>query len=72
MKRNFGGVWDIDTPPIGPLQFRVLVTSGYDRKWVSSKYVLPSDWKEGIVYDSGVQIEDIAQESCNPCDTSNW
>eukprot|EP01018_Ginkgo_biloba_P023060 Gb_29322 [translate_table: standard] len=72
MKRNFGGIWDIDKPPTGPLQFRFLVTSGYDKKWVWSKYVLPSDWKEGVLYDSGLQIEDIAQESCSPCDTSYW
>eukprot|EP01018_Ginkgo_biloba_P023062 Gb_29324 [translate_table: standard] len=72
MNRNHGGVWDINKPPKGPLQFRFLITGGYDGKWVWSKYVLPSDWKIGIIYDSGVQIEDIAQESCSPCDTSNW
>ncbi|EHA8589433.1 hypothetical protein COCNU_scaffold009787G000010 [Cocos nucifera] len=45
------------------MQFRMVVTGGYDGKWVwAQKAVLPVEWKTGLVYDSGVQITDIAQE----------
>eukprot|EP01018_Ginkgo_biloba_P023046 Gb_24808 [translate_table: standard] len=70
--RNHGAVWDISDPPTGPLQFRLVITSGYDGKWVWAKHVLPANWKPGVIYDTLVQIHDIAQEACSPCDTSNW
>ncbi|XP_058090721.1 expansin-like A2 [Magnolia sinica] len=72
MTRNYGAVWDTDRAPAGPLQFRLVVTGGYDGKWVWAKHVLPADWKAGVVYDSGVQINDIAQEGCPTCDNSQW
>ncbi|TYJ44484.1 hypothetical protein E1A91_A03G228600v1 [Gossypium mustelinum] len=72
MTRNYGAVWDSSRVPNGALQFRFVVTSGYDGKWVWAKNVLPADWKIGVIYDSGVQITDIAQEGCSPCDDGNW
>jgi len=72
MSRNHGAVWDTSRVPDGPLQFRVVVTSGYDGKDIWAKNVLPADWKAGVVYDSGVQISDIAQEGCSPCDSGIW
>lgn len=72
MSRNHGAVWDTSRVPEGALQFRLVVTSGYDGKWVWAKSVLPADWTAGKVYDSGVQIDDIAQEGCNPCDEGDW
>ncbi|XP_059647412.1 expansin-like A1 [Cornus florida] len=72
MSRNYGAVWDTSRVPTGPLQFRLVVTSGYDGKRVWAQNVLPADWKTGTVYDSGVQINDIAQEGCSPCDDGNW
>ncbi|XP_050230885.1 expansin-like A1 [Mercurialis annua] len=72
MSRNYGAVWDTDRVPEGALQFRFVVTGGYDGKWIWAKSVLPADWKAGVVYDSGVQITDIAQEGCSPCDDSIW
>ncbi|XVF68029.1 hypothetical protein PTKIN_Ptkin10aG0170000 [Pterospermum kingtungense] len=72
MSRNYGAVWDTSRVPNGALQFRFVVTSGYDGKGVWAKSVLPADWKTGVVYDSGVQITDIAQEGCSPCDDSQW
>lgn len=50
------------------VSFRLVVTAGYDGKWIWAKKVLPADWKNGLIYDSGLQITDIAQEACSPCD----
>ncbi|KAK8668408.1 hypothetical protein V6N13_105863 [Hibiscus sabdariffa] len=73
MSRKHGAVWDTSRVPNGALQFRFVVTAGFDGKWVWAKtLVLPADWKTGVVYDSGVQITDIAQEGCFPCDDSQW
>ncbi|KAI3446319.1 hypothetical protein Pfo_002984 [Paulownia fortunei] len=72
MSRNYGAVWDTSRVPNGPLQFRFVVTAGYDGKWYWAKRVLPADWKNGVMYDSGLQITDIAQEGCSPCDDSTW
>lgn len=72
MTRNYGAVWDTDRVPAGPLQFRLVVTGGYDGKMIWARKVLPADWKTGIIYDSGVQISDIAQEGCPVCDVGEW
>lgn len=73
MSRNHGAIWDSSRVPAGPLQFRMVVTAGYDGKWIwAQKEILPMDWKVGFVYDTGVQIKDIAQEGCSPCDEDEW
>ncbi|KAK4746633.1 hypothetical protein SAY87_025670 [Trapa incisa] len=72
MRRNFGAVWDTSRVPEGALQFRFVVTAGFDGKWVWAKSVLPADWKVGGIYNTGVQITDIAQEGCYPCDDGSW
>ncbi|XP_010242840.1 PREDICTED: expansin-like A1 [Nelumbo nucifera] len=72
MSRNYGTVWDTNRVPMGPLQFRLVVTGGFDGKWIWAPNVLPSDWKAGMIYDSGVQISDVAQEGCWPCDDQDW
>ncbi|XP_039039935.1 expansin-like A1 [Hibiscus syriacus] len=72
MNRNYGAVWDSSRFPNGALQFRFKVISGYGKRWIWAKYVLPADWKNGVVYDTGVQITDIAQENCSPCDYGTW
>ncbi|KAG5248001.1 hypothetical protein OIU76_030222 [Salix suchowensis] len=72
MSRNYGAVWDSDRVPSGALQFRFVVTAGFDGKWIWARNVLPEDWKPGMTYDSGVQITDIAQEGCSPCDDGIW
>ncbi|KAF6172487.1 hypothetical protein GIB67_007000 [Kingdonia uniflora] len=72
LSRNNGAVWDTSLVPAGPLQFRLVVTGGYDGKWVWAKKVLPANWKPGGVYSSDVQISDIAQEGCSTCDIGNW
>ncbi|XAR59881.1 hypothetical protein NMG60_11015879 [Bertholletia excelsa] len=72
MTRKYGAVWETERAPTGPLQFRMVVTSGFDGKWIWAESVLPADWKVGSVYDSGVQIDDIAKEGCSPCDDGSW
>ncbi|GJR06444.1 expansin-like A1 protein [Tanacetum coccineum] len=68
LHRKSGAIWETSRVPAGALQFRMVVTSGYDRKTIWAKTVLPADWNVGVVYDSGVQIDDIAEEGCGRCD----
>ncbi|KAG7539737.1 Expansin/pollen allergen DPBB domain [Arabidopsis thaliana x Arabidopsis arenosa] len=72
MTRSHGAVWVTDKVPTGALQFRFVVTAGYDGKMVWSQRVLPANWEAGKTYDAGVQITDIAQEGCDPCDDHIW
>ncbi|KAL8543441.1 hypothetical protein ACS0TY_004106 [Phlomoides rotata] len=72
MSRSYGAVWNTSRVPSGALQFRFVVTAGFDGKWYWAKSVLPNDWKKGAIYDSGIQITDIAQEGCFPCDDGTW
>uniref|UniRef100_A0A453J2P4 Expansin-like EG45 domain-containing protein n=3 Tax=Triticinae TaxID=1648030 RepID=A0A453J2P4_AEGTS len=73
LTRDHGSAWSTSLAPPGPLQLRAVVTGGYDGKWVSTdREVLPRQWRAGEVYDTGVQITDIAQEDCFPCDTQEW
>ncbi|KAJ4777883.1 Expansin-like A1 [Rhynchospora pubera] len=73
MTRDYGPVWSTSQAPTGPLQFRMVITGGYDGKWVwADNSVLPADWRTGSIYDMKVQISDIAQEGCYPCDNRDW
>ncbi|KAJ8428659.1 hypothetical protein Cgig2_020383 [Carnegiea gigantea] len=72
MSHNYGAVWDTSRVPTGALQFRFIVTAGYDGKYIWAKNVLPANWKPGVIYDTGVQITDIAQEGCFPCNDTQW
>lgn len=74
LKRNYGAVWDTNKVPKGALKMRIAVTAGYDGKWLWSNYVLPADWKNGMIYDTRLQIDDIAKESCPPsqCGDAPW
>ncbi|XP_074572642.1 expansin-like A2 [Curcuma longa] len=62
MNRDNGPTWSTEQVPAGPLQIRLVVTGGYDGKWVWSRKVLPAEWRTGSVYDLGVRITDIARE----------
>lgn len=72
MGHSYGAIWDTSKVPKGALRFRIAVIGGYDPRFYFTGIVLPRDWKTGAVYDTGVQITDIAQESCRSCDYSNW
>ncbi|KAJ1290865.1 hypothetical protein BS78_02G275700 [Paspalum vaginatum] len=74
MTRVHGPVWSTDRAPAGPLQFRAVVTGGYDGKWVwAEQEVLPEDWRPGQVYDTGVRIADVARDdgACRGCASSS-
>lgn len=68
MSRNYGAVWGTDRVPKGALQLRLRVTQGFDglELW-QDKAVLPADWKNGVVYDTGLKVTEIAQDGCYPC-----
>ncbi|KAI3502390.1 hypothetical protein L1887_30424 [Cichorium endivia] len=68
LSRKSGAIWETSRVPAGALQFRLAVTAGYDRKAIWAKSVLPANWNVGVVYDSGVQIDDVAEEGCGRCD----
>ncbi|MCL7025066.1 hypothetical protein MKW94_020001 [Papaver nudicaule] len=72
MSRNANGVvWETSRVPTGALQIRMLVTGGFDGKMIWAKNeVIPANWKVGEIYDSGVQITDVAQEGCSSSSTS--
>jgi hypothetical protein len=73
MTRVYGPVWSTDRAPAGALQFRAVVTGGYDGKWVwAEQEVLPADWQPGQVYDTGVRIADVARDGCQGCDMLDW
>ncbi|KAL0560945.1 hypothetical protein IC582_001363 [Cucumis melo] len=75
LKRNYGAIWDTSKVPEGALQLRLVVTSGYDNEnWIWTNYEIPADWKSGETYDTGIQIEEIAKESCSPreCGDRIW
>ncbi|GLJ49685.1 hypothetical protein SUGI_1054430 [Cryptomeria japonica] len=72
MGRNHGAMWDISNPPIGGVQFRFVVTLGYEGYMLwAKKVVLPPHWKIGeqSLYDTRLQINQIALDGCsNSCD----
>ncbi|KAG9451691.1 hypothetical protein H6P81_004595 [Aristolochia fimbriata] len=57
MRRAYGGVWDMASPPRGNIDLRFQV-SGEDgtQSWVELKSVIPSEWKAGATYDSSMQL----------------
>ncbi|KMT01281.1 hypothetical protein BVRB_9g212980 [Beta vulgaris subsp. vulgaris] len=75
LRHSYGAVWQTNHVPAGPLRFGFLVTSGDDDfNYYRTQVILPSDWTPGVIYDTGVQITDIAQQNCYPlpCDNSTW
>ncbi|XP_021773664.1 expansin-like A1 [Chenopodium quinoa] len=70
LSQNYGAVWDTDNAPSGKLVFRFIINSGFDsRYFYTNEGVLPANWKPGVVYNSSVQISDIALDGCVPCKT---
>ncbi|TVU07558.1 hypothetical protein EJB05_40919 [Eragrostis curvula] len=57
------GVWRTARAPDGPLQLRLVVTAGSGGKWRRTS--LPADWRPGGVYDTGLQITDVAVRTCS-------
>ncbi|KAE8653548.1 expansin-like A1 [Cucumis sativus] len=75
MIRNFGAIWYIPNVVEGALKLKMMVASGYNNnKWISTKYGIPADWKNGNIYDTGIQIKDHILENCPPnkCGDKPW
>ena len=49
MSHNYGAVWDTSRVPSGPLQFRFVITAGYDGKYIWAQHVLLADCKSGDI-----------------------
>ncbi|KAH9604889.1 hypothetical protein KSS87_013651 [Heliosperma pusillum] len=68
MSHNYGVVWDTSKAPTGSLQVRFIVASGYDAQYFYlNEQILPAKWKPGAVYNSTVQIKNIAIGKCKAC-----
>ncbi|XP_074314630.1 expansin-like A2 [Silene latifolia] len=73
MTRKYGAIWETKKAPSnGPLQFKFVVTSGFEGKNIWAKNVVPANWKPGVIYDTKVQINDIALQGCTPCADTQW
>ncbi|KAH6835835.1 hypothetical protein C2S53_007818 [Perilla frutescens var. hirtella] len=54
LDRSYGAVWTSSSPPTGgALSVRMLFS---DEKWIVPLNHIPTNWKPGDVYDSGVQL----------------
>ncbi|XP_057966370.1 expansin-like A2 isoform X2 [Malania oleifera] len=66
MKRNYGAIWSSGVTPGVALKLQVGVIDGYKTKKVESpKVVIPSNWKIGKAYDTGLKITSTKQEKCS-------
>ncbi|XP_057526670.1 expansin-like A3 [Amaranthus tricolor] len=65
LSRKYGAVWDTDSAPTGNLTFRFIINSGFNpRYFYTNQGVLPANWKAGVIYNSTVQITDVALDVC--------
>ncbi|KAI3918177.1 hypothetical protein MKX01_041497 [Papaver californicum] len=58
LDRSHGAVWAVVSPPTGPLSIRMLLSDveDGDETWAVPVNNIPSVWKAGDVYDSGIQV----------------
>ncbi|XP_059302473.1 expansin-like B1 [Lycium ferocissimum] len=57
MRRAYGAVFDLTSPPSGDLNVRFLTSDGNEIKWVqSNKAVIPAEWKAGITIETDIQL----------------
>ena len=57
MRRAFGAVFDISSPPAGAINLRFQVSGSAGLTWVVANNAIPSDWKVGVAYESEIQLE---------------
>ncbi|XP_022136308.1 expansin-like A1 [Momordica charantia] len=75
MQRNYGAIWHTTKVIEGGFQLMIMVASGYNNEnTYFTNYELPNDWKNGEIYDTGIQFDDIAKEIClpNKCGDRPW
>ncbi|PHU28573.1 hypothetical protein BC332_00666 [Capsicum chinense] len=57
MRKAYGAVWDLSSPPCGDLKVRFLTSTSVETKWVQSdKAVIPSQWKAGLTIETDIQL----------------
>ncbi|KAM7258936.1 hypothetical protein ACFE04_014677 [Oxalis oulophora] len=57
MRKAYGAVWDMSSPPKGPLDLRFQVTSSAGvQYWVQATNAIPFDWKAGAGYTTMIQL----------------
>ncbi|KAL5724040.1 hypothetical protein ACHQM5_007354 [Ranunculus cassubicifolius] len=56
MRRAYGGVWDMPSPPKGDIKLRFQVNGADGQKWVEVNNAIPSYWKAGVAYESDTQL----------------
>ncbi|KAM3233321.1 expansin-like B1 [Capsicum annuum] len=57
MRRAYGAVFDLWSPPSGDLKVRFLTSAGTETKWVESdNAVIPAEWKAGISIETDIQL----------------
>ncbi|CAN1195581.1 Expansin-like B1 [Linum perenne] len=52
MRRAYGAVWDVASPPRGPVKLRFQVMSSVEVTWIEAKSVIPDEWKAGVTMSS--------------------
>ncbi|KAL9448639.1 hypothetical protein AB3S75_016011 [Citrus x aurantiifolia] len=57
MRRAFGAVFDISSPPEGAISLRFQVSGSAGLTWVVANNAIPSDWKAGVAYESEIQLK---------------
>ncbi|WMV43501.1 hypothetical protein MTR67_036886 [Solanum verrucosum] len=57
MRKAYGAVWDLSSPPCGDLKVRFLTSTSVESKWVQSdKAVIPAQWKVGLTIETDIQL----------------
>ncbi|CAN1170935.1 Expansin-like B1, partial [Linum perenne] len=57
LERSYGAVWTITSPPTGLLSLRMLFSDeNGNENWVVPVTSIPSNWKAGDLYDTGLQV----------------
>ncbi|XP_019248686.1 PREDICTED: expansin-like B1 [Nicotiana attenuata] len=55
MRRAYGAVFDLSSPPSGELNVRLLTSARAETKWVQSdKAVIPAEWKAGATIETDI------------------
>ncbi|XP_060211140.1 expansin-like B1 [Lycium barbarum] len=57
MRRAYGAVWDLASPPCGDLKLRFLISTSVETKWVQSdKAVIPAQWSAGLTVETDILL----------------
>ncbi|CAL5429586.1 unnamed protein product [Camellia sinensis] len=56
LRNAYGAVWDMSSPPKGPLNCRLQVSGRSGLKWAELRSALPGEWKVGAAYETTVQL----------------